>query len=310
MWKYVLKRILLIIPIMFCVAFIVFFIMDLTPSDPGRLILGISASQDAVDALNEELGYNRPFLTRFFDYISDVVLHFDFGTSYYTGKPVVTEIMNNFPTTFKLALMTTVFSSILGVLLGVFSAVKQYSFLDNALRVASTMFSAIPGFWFAMLGILVFSLYLGWLPSYGVSSWKCWVLPVSIYSISAAAPTLRLTRTIVLETIREDYVRTVRAKGAPEKVVILKHVLKNTSLPLINTIGLSFGENLGGMAIVETIFSMPGIGNLSLTALEQKDMPLVMGCTLFLAALYSLIVLAIDVISAYSDPRVKAKYTR
>lgn len=308
MWKYVLKRILMIIPILFGVAFIVYFIMDLTPSDPGRLILGLSASQQAVDAMNEQLGWNRPFFERFFEYIGNVVLHFDFGTSWFTGKSVVKEIVTVFPTTFKLALFTTILQSAIGIALGVFSAVRQYSPADNILRVVAMVLSAIPKFWFAMVGILVFSLYLGWLPSNGIDTWQSWIMPVVLMSICSSAPMLRLTRTIVLETIRQDYVRTVRAKGAPERQVIWQHVFKNSSLPLINTVGIGFGEALGGMVIIETIYSMPGIGNLSLTALGQKDMPLVMGCTLFLAAIYALMVLAVDVISAYADPRVKAKY--
>lgn len=308
MWKYVLKRVLLIIPILFGVAFIVYFIMDLTPSDPGRLILGLSANQKSVDALNEQLGWNRPLLTKFFEYVKDVVFHFDFGKSWYSGKSVVKEIVTVFPTTFKLALLTTILQSVIGIVLGVLSAVRQYSLSDNILRVGAMTLSAIPKFWFAMMGILVFSLYLGWLPSNGIDTWKHWIMPVVLMSVCSSAPMLRLTRTIVLETIRQDYVRTVRAKGAPEKQVIWKHVFKNSSLPLINTIGIGFGEALGGMVIIETIYSMPGIGALSMTALNQKDMPLVMGCTLFLAAIYALMVLAVDVISAYADPRVKAKY--
>ena len=309
MWKYIIKRLLLIIPILVGVVFLVFFIMNLTPSDPGRLILGISASQEAVDALNEQLGYNRPFLTRFVDYIKDIVLHFEFGESYNTGKPVIDEIMNNFPTTLKLVTMITIVYSIVGVALGVMSAVYQYSAMDNVLRLSSMTIAAIPGFWLSSMAILVFAFYLGWVPSNGIDSWKSWILPVLISSISQSAPLLHLARTIVLETIRQDYVRTVRAKGAPEKQVIWRHVLKNSALPIINSVGISFGAGLGGMVIAEQVYSMPGIGNLALTAMRQKDMPLIMGCTLFLATIFCLMVLVVDIISAFCDPRVKAKYS-
>ncbi|MBQ9535731.1 MAG: ABC transporter permease [Clostridia bacterium] len=308
MWKYVLKRLLLIIPILLGVVFIVFAIMSLTPSDPGRLILGISASQESVDQLNDQLGYNRPFMTRFLDYVKEAFLKFEFGNSYNSGKPVVREIMNNFPTTLKMVVISTVLYSIIGITLGVFSAVKQYSAGDNILRVASMAVAAFPQFWLAMMGILVFSLYLGWLPSNGIDNWKSWILPIGLYSLSASAPLLRLTRTIVLEQIRQDYVRTVRAKGAPEKRVIWKHVFKNSALPIINTVGVQFGASLGGMVVMESVYSLPGVGNLALTAMRQKDMPLIMGCTIFMAAIFCLMVLVVDIVSAYSDPRVKAKY--
>ena len=310
MWKFVLKRLLLIIPILLGITFLVFFIMNLTPSDPGRLILGMSARQEDVDMMNQQLGYNRPYFVRFLDYLKNIVLHFDFGTSYSSGKPVLEELMLYFPTTLKLVLMSTVLYAVIGISAGMFSAVRQYSVGDNIIRVTSMMLAAMPQFWIAMIGILVFSLFLGWLPSNGIDTWQGWILPVTMSALGTSASLARLVRTIVLETIRQDYVRTVRAKGAPEKVVLWRHVFRNSLLPIINSVGTTFALSLGGAVVIEQVYSMPGIGNLSLKALTQKDMPVVMGCTLFLATIFCLMMILIDIISAFCDPRVKAKYVK
>ncbi len=308
MWKFVLRRLLLIIPIVFGVVFIVFTIMNITPSDPGRAILGLNASQEAVDKFNEEIGYNRPFFTKFFDYIVGIITRFDFGTSYSTNKTVINEISINFPVTFKLVIISSILNACIGISIGVYSAVKQYSLADNILRVTAMIMAAVPEFWVAMLAILLFALKLKWLPSNGIDSWKGWVIPIAITTLTQAAPLIRLTRTILLETIRQDYIRTVRAKGAPEKIVIWRHAFRNSLLPVINNVGIRFAGSLGGMVVMEQMFSMPGLGNLSLKAIYAKDLPVVMGCTLFLSSIFCLMMLVIDIISAYCDPRVKAKY--
>ena len=310
MYKFVAMRILQMIPIILGVIFIVFMIMNLTPGNPGRMILGIAASQESVDKLNEKLGYNQPFFVRFLDYVKDLFLHFDMGDSYESGKPVIREIKAVFPTTLKLVSLGIALYVSIGIPLGVYSAVKQYSVGDNILRVSAICLSAFPMFWLAMLAILVFSLYLGWLPSNGVDTWKHYILPVAVFGISCSAPLMRLTRTIMLEGIRQDFVRTVRAKGAPEKTVIWNHVFKNAMLPLVMTIGIDFGTMLGGVVLLESVFSMPGIGNLALRALRQKDIPVVMGTTIFLAAIFCFMVLVVDVVSAFVDPRVRAKFSQ
>lgn len=309
MYKYVLKRLLLTIPILLGVIIVVFIMINIVPGDPGRNILGMQAAQEDVDRLNHELGYDQPMLTRLVQYLEDIIFHFDFGETWSTGNGVLKEISLYFIYTFRVVLFGTVVYVLLGVPLGVLSAVKQYSVTDNVLRILAMIFNSMPSFWFGLVALLVFSLWLGWLPSNGVDTWKNYVLPVAVYGIGSAGGLLRTTRTIMLESIRQDYIRTARAKGASEKRIIWRHALPNVSLPLINLIGLTFGGMLGGTVLIETTFSIPGLGTLVLDAVRAKDVPLVMGTTIFLAAIWCVAVLAVDIISAYADPRVRAKYT-
>lgn len=308
MYKYVLKRLLLTIPILLCVTFIVFGIISLIPGDPGRLVLGVSAKQEAVDALNHQLGYDRPFLLRFISYVGGIITRFDFGNSYHSAKPVLKEILDNFRYTIVVVGLGTCIYVTLGILFGVLSAVRQYSIADSMIRTIAITLSAIPVFWIGMMSIYWFSLKLGWFPSNGLDTWKHYVLPVCILGISSSAGLMRLTRTVMLEEIRKDYIRTARAKGAKESSVIWKHAFRNVLLPLIMTVGTNLGYMLGGTVLLETIFSMPGLGSLIMSAIKTKDIPLVMGVTIFLAAIFCLLMLLIDVASAYVDPRVKAKY--
>lgn len=310
MYKYVIKRLLLTIPVLLGVTFIVFTITALTPGDPGRLILGQAAKQEAVDQLNHELGYDQPFFTRFFNYLKDIVTKGDFGSSYRTQKPVFDEIWARFPYTLKLAVMAIIFSATLGISVGILSAVRQYTFIDTVSTVMAMFFAAIPGFWLGMMLIYIFALRLGWLPSNGLGTWKHYVLPVATLTLTGSAGLLRLTRSTMLETIRADYIRTARAKGASQRMVIWKHALKNALLPIITVIGNNFGYLLGGAVIAETVFAIPGLGNHIVSAIRQKDIPVVLSGTLFLAFLFCLIILVVDVIYAFVDPRVKAKYTR
>lgn len=308
MARYVIKRILLLIPLVFCVVFLVFSIMNAIPGDPGRAILGITATQEEVDALNEQLGYNQPFFSRFWDYIVSICTHFDFGESYASGEAVTRIIAVNFPYTFRLTMLGVALYVVVGIPLGVLSAVKQYSLVDNVIRVMAMLLAAFPGFWLSMLCMLVFSLWLNWLPAEGVDSWKSYILPVVTFALSYAAGLMRTTRTNMLESIRQDYVRTARAKGASERTVIWQHAFKNAMLPIINSVGISIGAFMGGTLITESIFQIPGIGNIVYAAIQTKDVPVVMGVTILLSLIFCFMVLLVDVVSAFVDPRVKARY--
>lgn len=310
MVKFVCKRILAFFPLILCIVFLVFTIINLIPGDPGRTILGVSASQEDVDALNKELGFDQPFLVRFWDYLKGILTRFDFGTSYMSGRPVRSEIGENFIYTFRLTMMGVALYAAIGIPLGVLSAVKQYSAIDNVTRVMAMIIAAFPGFWLSMLGLLAFSLWLGWLPSNGVDTWKHYILPVAMFGISHSASLLRTTRTTMLEAIRQDYVRTARAKGASERVVIWKHAFRNAMLPIINSVGMAIGSMMSGTLVTETIFAMPGLGNLAYSAIQSKDIPIVMGTTIFLSTVFCGMVLLVDVVSAFSDPRVMAKYAK
>lgn len=310
MIKYVVKRVLILIPIVLGVAFIIFSIMELTPGDPARLILGPDATAEAVEQLRDELGLNAPFFVRFFNYIYEAVTKLNFGTSYRTQKPVFDDVLPRLPVSVKVAFNGIGFAVLLGIPLGVYSAVHQYSTQDNLLRVTSMFFVAVPPFWFAMMLILVFGLYLGALPTSGVASWKGYILPMLTLGMQYAGRILRITRSTMLECIRQDYITTAKAKGIPQRKITYSHALKNALLPVITTVATSFGGLLGGAIITESVFSLPGLGSLIVLSIKLKDTPTVMASIILLAILFSLIMLLVDLIYAFSDPRIKAKYVR
>lgn len=309
MYKYVLKRLILLIPIILGITFIVFSIMSLTPGDPGRLILGTSAPQEAIDKLNHELGYDKPFLVRYADYVRNAVIG-DFGKSYRTNKPVFKEIFARFPTTLTLAVLGVLTSVIIGIPIGILSAVKQYSKLDIISTTAAMLMASVPGFWLGLMLIILFSLKLGWLPSNGIDTFSALILPTITLALPSAANIIRMTRSTMLETIRQDYIRTARSKGAVERTIIWKHALRNALLPVITVIGMDFGALLGGTILIESIYSIPGLGMLMLTAIRMKDIPQVMAAVIFLASLFSIIMLMVDLIYAYIDPRLKSQYAK
>lgn len=310
MARYVIKRLLLVIPIVLAVTFLIFFIMELTPGNPATIILGPGATEEAIAALTEELGFDEPFFYRYLKYVYDIVVHQDMGDSYMWGKPVWNDIVSRLPVTIMISLNAMVVATLIGVPIGVISAVKQYSFLDQASTVISLFFSAVPAFWLAMMMIYLFSLVLGLLPSSGVTSWQSFIMPAFSLGIPYAAVVLRYTRSSMLETIRQDYVDTARAKGITEKKVIWKHALKNAILPVITVVGTTFGGLIGGAVVTETIYAMPGLGSFMVSSIKNKDIPVVCGCVVVLSTLYCLIILGVDLLHAFVDPRIKARYSQ
>lgn len=310
MWRYVVKRLLLIFPILLGVSFIVYGIISMTPGDPASSILGTSATQDQIDQLNHELGYDQPFFFRYVNYLKDLIFHFDMGESYRSGTSVISEIAKRAPISIRIALNGIICATVLGIPLGILSAVKQYSVLDFSSTVIALILAAVPSFWLGMMLMLVFALYLGVLPSSGIETWRHYILPMFAIGLPYAAYELRFTRSTMLEAIRQDYIRTCRAKGGEERVVIWKHALKNALLPVITVTGNNFGGLLGGAMITETVFSIPGLGTQLVNAIKVKDIPIVMGTTLFLAAFFCLIMVVVDILYALVDPRIKAKYTK
>ena len=310
MWRYVVKRLLLIFPILLGVSFIVYGIISMTPGDPASSILGTSATQDQIDQLNHELGYDQPFFFRYVNYLKDLIFHFDMGESYRSGTSVISEIAKRAPISIRVALNGIICATVLGIPLGILSAVKQYSVLDFSSTVIALILAAVPSFWLGMMLMLVFALYLGVLPSSGIETWRHYILPMFAIGLPYAAYELRFTRSTMLEAIRQDYIRTCRAKGGEERVVIWKHALKNALLPVITVTGNNFGGLLGGAMITETVFSIPGLGTQLVNAIKVKDIPIVMGTTQFLAAFFCLIMVVVDILYALVDPRIKAKYTK
>lgn len=226
----------------------------------------------------------------------------------HTARPVFEEIFVRFPVTLKLALTSIALVILIGIPIGILSAVKQYSFLDVISTVSAMLMASIPGFWLGLMMILLFSLHLGWLPSNGIGSFSHYIMPTIALALPIAAEVLRMTRSTMLETIRQDYIRTARSKGATEKIVIWRHALKNALLPVITVIGSEFGGLLGGTILIESVFAIPGLGSLVVNSIRTKDVPQVMAATLFIALIFCVVLLLVDIAYAYIDPRVKARY--
>lgn len=310
MYRYVLKRILFLIPTILGVIFIIYFVLNLTPGNPGRSILGVSAPQEAVDQLNEELGYNDPLVVKYYNYIKDIIVDHSFGTSYFTKQSVMDEVLPRFWVTLKLSMIGIVISTLIGVPLGILTAVKQYSIWDYIPSIFAFLLAAIPAFVLGMTLLLVFSLKLNLLPSYGLASWECYIMPSLCMAIPITAFNIRFTKSSMLESIRADYIDTARAKGAKEKTVIWKHALKNALLPVVTNIGLNMGGLIMGAVVAERLFSVPGIGALIVDRINYKDEPVIIAGTIVIAITFTVIMLIVDIVYAFIDPRIKAKYTR
>ena len=307
MYKYICKRILMMIPVIIGVSLLVFLVLKMTPGDPARVVAGSEADEATVEQIREELGLNKPVLQQYVDYML-ALLHGDMGTSYTTRKPVADEILARMPTTFILAFAGVFVAVLIGIPLGIISATKQYSVLDYISTLLALGGVAMPNFWLGLMLILLFSLKLGWLPSGGGDSWTSYVLPAITLGVGATASFMRTTRSSMLEVIRQDYIRTARAKGAGEGRVVMHHALRNAMIPVITVIGLQIGTLLGGAVVNETVFSLPGLGTLMINAINQKNEPVVLGCLITFAIIFSLVNLLIDILYAFIDPRIKAQY--
>ena len=310
MLRFVIKRVFLLIPIMIGVSFLVFAILNFVPGDPARVMLGDNATAEEIEKLNHELGFDRPFATRYAAFLKGVVTQFDFGNSYRTRTPVIGDVLSRIPVSFNLAFFAILGSVLIGIPLGILSAVKQYSLFDNSTRLIGIFLASVPPFWLGMMLIFFFTLQMGLLPSSGIATWKGFILPSLALTIPYSGGMMRFTRSAMLETIRQEYIKTARAKGVPENKVIFSHALKNSALPIITIIGTNFGGMLGGAVITESVFSLPGLGTLLVMGIRTKDIPVVMGATVFYAFMFGSIMLLVDLLYAFADPRVKTKYLK
>lgn len=252
---------------------------------------------------------NAPFLTRYLNYMW-ALLHGDLGTSYSTNLSVSKELAQRIPTTFALAAGTMILVIVIGIPVGVVSAVKQYSIFDNISRLLAMLLTSIPAFWLGLMLILYFSLNLGWFPATGGGSFLHYVLPWITLSAAMAAQLIRMTRSTMLEVIRADYVQTAKAKGAKQMRIVMVHELRNALLPMITVIGITLGQTLGGAIVTETIFALPGVGTYLLQGINKYDMPVVMASVLFIAAMIGVINLAVDVLYMYIDPRLRSQFVK
>ena len=310
MGKYVLKRLLMLIPVILGVVLIVFTILRMSPNDPIRTILGDMASQAEVDAMREEVGLNDPFVVQFFNYVKNIVTKFDFGVSWVNGHDIVEEIGDRFSVTVQLAILSTLVAGLVGIPLGIICAVKQYSLLDNFCMVIALIFLAIPGFWMALMLIVQFALKWKLFPPSGFYGIEYMVLPVLSEGLSCVAGILRTTRSNMLEVIRQDYIRTARAKGLSESTVIIKHALRNALIPVVTLMGMQFGKMLGGVFVLETVFAIPGLGKMLVDACSIKNIPVVQGGVIFIAVIYGVVNLAVDLVYGMVDPRIFAAFKK
>ncbi|WP_299732117.1 nickel ABC transporter permease [uncultured Endozoicomonas sp.] len=307
MHRFILKRLLLLIPVLLGVSLLVFAIMSFTPGDPAQLILGENAPAEAVAELREEMGLNDPFVLRYAHFVGNAVTG-DLGQSYTSGRDVFDEIFSRFPNTLILAALGVLIAVVIGIPIGIISATRQYSMIDSGSMIFALLGVSMPNFWLGLMMILLFAVNLGWVPSGGYSSWSSLIMPAITLGTGSAAIITRMTRSSMLEVIRQDYIRTARAKGVAENVVINRHALKNALIPVITVIGLQFGMLLGGAVLTETVFSWPGVGRMMVDAIRQKDTPTVLGAVVFLATTFSLVNLFVDLLYGFVDPRIKSQY--
>ncbi len=308
MIRYVIQRILWLIVILLSVGVIIFTIMYIVPGNPATLVLGTSASPEEIQAFNEANGLDDPFFTQLGRFMKDVFLHLDFGTSYIYQTPVIQEFVSRLPRTFTLAFICMIVDVIIGIPVGIYCALKRNSFSDHAIMSTALVGMSAPNFWVALMLVVLFSKTLGWLPARGIDSVKCWIMPVIAGSLAGAGQIARQTRSAVLEAIRADFITTARAKGVSKKHVIWRHMLPNALIPVITVVGGMFAGAIAGTVVIETVFSFPGIGTYMMDGISQRDYPVVRGCVLILATFAAVVMLLVDILYAYVDPRIKAQY--
>jgi peptide/nickel transport system permease protein len=308
MYRYIIKRILWLFPILLGVTFIVFTILYLSPGDAASLILGEQATPEALDALREQLGLNDPFIVQFFRYAADVFLRFDLGRSYVNNRVVLNEILIRLPNTIRLAAMSITFAALAGIPLGVIAAKKPNTAVDNGVMALALFGVSIPTFWQSLILIIVFSLTLGWFPSGGFTNPNQWVLPVVALATASIGNIARITRSSMIDVLDQDYIRTARSKGLSQQKVVNSHALRNALIPVITVIGLQFGALMGGAVLTESVFSINGLGVLMVNSIRTRDIMVVQGAVLFVAFMFSIVNLIVDILYSYIDPRIRAQY--
>jgi len=307
-YRYIIKRLLMLIPIIIGVSFLIYFIMDLAPGNIISQMAG-EATDAQLQVLKHQYGYDRSVFYRYAMYMKNLV-HGDLGTSFLTNKPVWDMYRERLPETLKLALGALVVSILLSIPIGILSAVRSGTLWDNAGMVLALLGLSMPNFWLGLLLIILFSLKLGWFPSGGDTGFLSIILPAITIGTGHVAIITRTTRSSMIDVIHQDYLRTARAKGVPEKFVIRKHAFKNALIPIITIIGTQLSVSLGGAVLTETVFAWPGVGRLIIDSVHQRDVPVVTGAIIMTTILISIMLLIVDLLYAYVDPRIKAQYLR
>lgn len=303
MKRYLIHRLLLFLPSLLGALTLVFFLLHLVPGDPVEVMLGETANQSDKEALRHELGLDQPLLTQYVKFLKDLILG-DLGRSLYHEGQVSALVLARFPATLELTVTAMAMAIFLAFPLGIIAALKRQTWIDRFALLFSLFGLAMPNFWLGPLMIIVFSIELGLLPVSGKGGLSHLILPSLTLGTAMAALLTRMIRSSLLEVIHEDYIQTARAKGLTEKAVWLKHALRNALLSVITILGLQFGALLAGSVITETIFTWPGIGRLTIQAIQTRDYPLVQGCVLVIAVSYLTVNLVTDILYRFVDPRI------
>jgi len=310
MIKYSIKRLLWTIPVILGVLFIVFFFQAVSPDDPVDQILKSGATEEEKAAVREQLGLDKPIPTQFVNYVWGFATRGDLGTSYINKQPITQELMTRFPVTIKLTFFSILLGIAIGIPLGLIASIKQYSLIDSAILAFSVLSSSVPGFWFGLMLISLFAVKLGWLPAMGILTWKGWILPTLAVSVVSMSGLIRITRTSMLEVIRQDYIRTAKAKGQRLSVIAIRHGLRNALIPIISNVGNSLGLQLGGALAIESIFGVPGIGKYAVDGITNRNYPAVLGSVVILAIVFIIVNLLVDLAYTVVDPRVKTAFAQ
>lgn len=310
MVRYIIKRLLWMIPTVLGVVILVFTLLYFTPGDPAKIIAGEGASQEQVEETRAQLGLDQPYIVQLSNYLEDVFLHFDLGTSYLDHSDVGAQLKERFPRTFMLSLITMIIAFVIGVPLGVIAAIKQDTMGDRLCMMLALLGIAIPNFWLALLLILLFAVNLKWLPAMGFGTMAHYILPSLSGALGGIAFQARQSRSSMLEVIRSDFMTTARSKGITETRVILRHGLQNALIPVLTVAGAQFANMLGGSLIMEQVFSIPGIGSYVITAVGNRDYPIIRSGALLLAVAFGFIMLIVDLFYAFVDPRIRAQYSK
>lgn len=308
MWRYVVKRLLLMLVVLFFSAIIIFTILYFTPGNPAEIALGDGASAADVAALEAKWGIDKPYFVQLGNFMYQTFFKFNLGISWKYNVPVTEQLLLRLPRTVLMGLTTIIIGLIVGIPMGINAARHQGGIQDYGVVAMSMLFISLPSFWVSMMLIVLFSIKLGWLPSYGIGGIQYYILPVIAASMGPIASNARQSRSSMLEVIRSDFVTTARAKGQKEKVVVSKHMLPNAMMPILTNLGSRLGHVVAGSTVIEVMFSIPGVGNYLMTGINDRDFPVIRGCTLFFVIFSSLVILLTDLAYSWLDPRIKARY--
>jgi peptide/nickel transport system permease protein len=304
MFNFIIKRLLAMIPVLLGISLLLFFMLRMLPGDPAQVLAGQMASPEEVETIRRQLGLDRPIYVQYLSYLGRLA-HLDLGRSARTQNPVIEEVWARLPNTLLLAVAAIGMACLFGIPAGVISAMRPYTWMDYLVTTASLCGISMPVFWLGIMLVVVFSVILKWLPAGGTGSWQHVILPSVTLAAFVVAFIARMTRSTMLETLNQDYTTTARSKGLTENVVVIKHALKNALIPIVTVVGLQFGLLLGGAVLTETVFAWPGLGRLIVDSILARDYPVIQGTILIFGLLYILVNLAVDVLYALIDPRIR-----